>query len=150
MEDCERNLQPEGRLTASPRDYHRLAAIWHRAGDLYWENQALACQAQSELYGVYVSHYKLKRQQHENRMKYHYTLWHDNDPLAKKSALNNLTAAEKQLEIAVNLSEAAIRGKVSLSGCRPPGVYRKRHDAWVFDVLKGKEYPPLSADRRFE
>ena len=149
--DCERGLQPEvGRLTALPRDYYRLAAIWHRAGGLYWENQTLTCQAQSKLYRVYVPHHQLKRQQHENRMKYHYTVWHNNNPLARKSALNNLTAIEKQLEIAVNISEAAIRWRVSPSGCRPPGIYRQRHDAWVFDVLKGKEYPALSAGRRFE
>ena len=144
VEDYERDSQLEAdRLTALPRDCHRLAAIWHRAGSLYWENQGLICQARPELYGVYVSHHQRKRQQHENRMKYHYTLWSDNGSLTRKPALNNMVTVERQLGIAVNLFEAAIRERVSPSGWRPPGVYRQRHDTWVFDVLKGKEYPPL-------
>ena len=144
VEENERSSQSEaGSLTTWPREYRRLAAIWHRAGSLYWENQGLICQARPELYGIYASHYRKKKQLNENRMRYHYTVLYDTNPLIREAASKNLTAVERQLDRAVNLSEAAMRERVSPLGHRLPGIYRQRHDAWVFDILGGREYPPL-------
>ena len=134
--NIEAELQKYGSITLS--EYHRIAAVFHQAAQVYFRKESLACQEDEKRFGVHTPLYEIEMALHQTQESYHQAVFEGATNVGK---LRRECRAEckKIMEIRHALVGSVASLTTELEPL-PPGMYATRKPmSWT---VAGKQ-PPL-------